>query len=45
MQNDSLFLKYSDAPCPVLAAKDRLLGHNPLAAIYTIDNYYRSLKQ
>ena len=42
--HDSLFLKYADAPCTVLAAKDRLLGHNPLAAIYTIDTYYRSLK-
>jgi len=44
-QHDSLFLKYSAAPCTVLAAKDRLLGHNPLAAIYTIGSYYRSLKQ
>jgi len=42
--HDSLFLKYSNAPCTVLAAKDRLLGHNPLAAIYMIDSYYRSLK-
>ena len=42
--HDSLFLKYSDAPCTVLAAKDRLLGHNPLAAVYTIDTYYRSLQ-
>ena len=42
--HDSLFLKYADAPCTVLAAKDRLLGHNPLAAVYTIDTYYRSLK-
>ncbi|UCH23905.1 MAG: DUF1847 domain-containing protein [Deltaproteobacteria bacterium] len=42
--HDSLFLKYSDAPCTVLAAKDRVLGHNPLAAIYTIDSYYRYLK-
>jgi uncharacterized metal-binding protein len=42
--HDSLFLKYSEAPCTVLAAKDRLLGHNPLAAVYTIDTYYRSLK-
>jgi uncharacterized metal-binding protein len=41
--HDSLFLKYADAPCTVLAAKDRLLGHNPLAAVYTIDTYYRSL--
>jgi uncharacterized metal-binding protein len=42
--HDSLFLKYAEAPCTVLAVKDRLLGHNPLAAIYTIDGYYRSLK-
>ena len=42
--HDSLFLKFSEAPCTVLAAKDRLLGHNPLAAVYTIDTYYRSLK-
>ena len=41
--HDSLFLKYADAPCTVLAAKDRLLGHNPLVAVYTIDTYYRSL--
>jgi len=42
--HDSLVFKYSEAPCTVLAVKDRLLGHNPLAAIYNIDSYYRSLK-
>jgi uncharacterized metal-binding protein len=42
--HDSLFLKYAEAPCTVLAVKDRLLGHNPLAALYTIDSYYRTLK-
>lgn len=42
--HDSLVFKYADAPCTVLAVKDRLLGHNPLAAIYNIDSYYRSLK-
>ncbi|HEA66714.1 MAG TPA: DUF1847 domain-containing protein [Desulfobacterales bacterium] len=42
--HDSLFLKYSKSPCTVLAVKDRLLGHNPLAAIYNIDSYYRALK-
>ena len=42
--HDSLFLKYADAPCTVFAVKDRLLGHNPLAAIYQIDGFYRSLK-
>ena len=43
--HDSLFFKYAESPCTVLAAKDRVLGHNPLAAIYNIDSYYRALKQ
>lgn len=42
--HDSLFFKYSEALCTVLAVKDRVLGHNPLAAIYNVDSYYRSLK-
>lgn len=42
--HDSLFLKYAEALCTVLAVKDRVLGHNPLAAVYTIDSYYRCLK-
>ena len=42
--HDSLFLKYAEAPCTVLAVKDRVFGHNPLAAIYNIDSYYRYLK-
>lgn len=42
--HDSLFFKYCEAPCTVLAVKDRVLGHNPLAAIYNIDSYYRCLK-
>ncbi len=42
--HDSLVFKYAEAPCTVLAVKDRLLGHNPLAAVYTIGSYYRSLK-
>ena len=42
--HDSLFLKYSEAPCTVFAVKDRLLGHNPLAVVYNYDSYYRSLK-
>jgi uncharacterized metal-binding protein len=42
--HDSLFLQHAKAPCTVLAVKDRLLGHNPLAAIYNLDGYYRSLK-
>ncbi len=43
--HDSLVFKYSDAFCTVLAAKDRVFGHNPLAAVYTLDSYYRYLKQ
>ncbi len=42
--HDSLFIKYAEAPVTVLAAKDRLLGHAPLAAIYQYDAYYRNLK-
>ena len=42
--HDSLFLKYGSAPCTVLAVKDRVTGHNPLAALYTLDSYYRALK-
>ncbi len=42
--HDSLFLKHSDALCTVLAAKDRLLGHNPLAALYLSKSYYRRVR-
>ena len=42
--HDSLVFKYSEAPCTVLAAKDRALGHNPLAAVYTLESYHRYLK-
>ena len=38
--HDSLFMKHSAAPVTVLAAKDRVLGHNPLAAVYLADGYY-----
>ncbi len=42
--HDSLFIKYSKAMVSVLAVKDRVLGHNPLAAIYTHDSYYQRFK-
>lgn len=32
--HDSLFIRYSNAPVTVLAAKDRVLAHNPLGALY-----------
>jgi len=38
--HDSLFLKYSEAFATVLIAKDRVLGHNPAAALYTLGWYY-----
>jgi uncharacterized metal-binding protein len=39
--HDSLFFRHSQAPVTVLAVKDRVLGHNPLAAVYQADGYYR----
>ncbi len=42
--HDSLFFKYAAAPTTVLAVKDRVTGHNPLAAIYLLDSYYRKIK-
>jgi uncharacterized metal-binding protein len=41
--HDSLFFKYAEAPTTVLAAKDRVTGHNPLAAIYLSESYYRKI--
>jgi len=38
--HDSLFLKYSEALTTVLIVKDRVLGHNPAAALYTVGGYY-----
>ncbi|MBW1695761.1 MAG: DUF1847 domain-containing protein [Deltaproteobacteria bacterium] len=43
--HDSLFMRYSDALCTVLVAKDRVTGHNPLAAINLYKSYYRKLKE
>lgn len=41
--HDSLFFKYAEAPITVLAVKDRVTGHNPLAAVYLSSSYYRKL--
>jgi uncharacterized metal-binding protein len=40
--HDSLFFRHSEAPVTVLAVKDRVLGHNPLAAVYQADGYYHA---
>jgi uncharacterized metal-binding protein len=41
--HDSLFIKHSDAPVTTLITKDRVLGHNPAAALYTSKFYYKRL--
>ncbi|WP_025689240.1 DUF1847 domain-containing protein [Paenibacillus zanthoxyli] len=41
--HDSLFMKYSDAPVTTLVTKDRVMGHNPVAALYTTGSYYAKL--
>ena len=44
--HDSLFIKYCQAPMTVLAVKDRVTGHNPLAAVYLSRSpYYRRLRR
>jgi uncharacterized metal-binding protein len=41
--HDTLFIKYCQRPVTVLAVKDRVTGHNPLAALYLSSSYYRRL--
>ncbi len=41
--HDSLFLKYVKGLTTVFAVKDRVTGHNPLAALYTSGSYYQRL--
>ena len=42
--HDSLFFRHSEAPVTVLVAKDRVTGHNPVAALYTSHSYYKRLR-
>jgi uncharacterized metal-binding protein len=39
--HDATFIKYSDAPVTVLVAKDRVLCHNPVGALYNAKGYYK----
>lgn len=39
--HDSLFYKHSEAPVTTLIAKDRVLAHNPVGAVYCYDGYMR----
>jgi uncharacterized metal-binding protein len=41
--HDSLFLMHSQAPSTVLVAKDRVTGHNPVAALYASHSYFSRL--
>ncbi len=41
--HDSLFCKYTDAPVTTLVAKDRVLAHNTVGALYQADKYLRLL--
>jgi uncharacterized metal-binding protein len=43
--HDSLFFMQTKAPATVLVAKDRVLGHNPVAALYTHHTYYERLSE
>jgi len=41
--HDSLFIRHSEAPVTVLVAKDRVLAHNPIAALYTSHSYCKRI--
>ena len=41
--HDSLFYKYAEGLCTTLITKDRVLGHNPAAALYQVNSYYKRL--
>jgi uncharacterized metal-binding protein len=41
--HDSLFFRHSEAPATMLVVKDRVTGHNPVAALYTAKFYSNRL--
>jgi uncharacterized metal-binding protein len=41
--HDTLFIRYCRVPVTVIAVKDRVTGHNPLAALYLSSSYYARL--
>lgn len=43
--HDTLFLRHSKAPTTVMIVKDRVLGHNPVAALYTATSMYSRFKK
>ena len=42
--HDTLALRHMEAPATVLAVNNRMLGHNPLAAVQCGDSYFNYLK-
>jgi uncharacterized metal-binding protein len=42
--HDALFFQFTDIPTTVLAVKDRVTGHNPMAAIYQSKSYYQKIR-
>lgn len=43
--HDALFIKYSKAPVVPVAAKDRVLAHNPMGALYCSAIYKRMTRE
>ena len=43
--HDTLFLKHTHAPTTVMLVKDRVLAHNPAAALYTAESMYSRFKR
>lgn len=43
--HDSLFLKFIKGLTTVFAVKDRVMGHNPIGALYTSKSYYQRFKK
>ena len=43
--HDSLFYKHIDGLCTTLVTKDRVMAHNPAAALYQADKYYKRLME
>ncbi|TWJ16578.1 DUF1847 domain-containing protein [Geobacter argillaceus] len=43
--HDMLFTKHSQAPVTTLICKDRVTGHNPVAALYGQNFYYKRLQK
>jgi len=41
--HDALFTRHSEAPVTTLITKDRLTGHNPAVALYTLHSYSKRI--